>query len=143
MTIIRIEGPGTRLLTSVSGRLQLRPASSVKSGHIICDPKNSLYISTGVAPMKFWRTHGPSGLNSHRRRERRLPGSVRRISMTCVTLTRLRSLSKRSLMRPCNKGTSLDNPQSNPLLTHDASRDGGPERKAGGAAHLALLGAVI
>ena len=46
-------------------------------------------------------------------------------------------------MRPCNKGTSLDGPQSSPLLTHDANRDGGPERKAGGATHLVPLGAVI
>ena len=46
-------------------------------------------------------------------------------------------------MRPYNKGTSLDGPQSSPLLTHDASRGGRSERKAGGATHLVPLGVVI
>ena len=37
-------------------------------------------------------------------------------------------------MRLRNVGTSLTGPQSSPLLTHDASCGGGPERKAGAAA---------
>ena len=37
----------------------------------------------------------------------------------------------------------LGRPQSSPLLTHDASRCGGPERKAGGGLCLLPLGAVI
>ena len=46
-------------------------------------------------------------------------------------------------MRPYNKGASLDGPQLSPLLTHDASYGGGPERKAGGATHVVPLGAVM
>ena len=46
-------------------------------------------------------------------------------------------------MRPYSKGTSLDGPQLSPLLTHDASRYGGPGRKAGGATHLVPLGTVM
>ena len=127
MMKIRMARPNMGLLTSASGRLQLRPASLDKSGHLACDPKNNLYISTGVAPIKCWRTRGPSGLNSHRRRGRRLQGSMRRISITCATTVKLISLSRRSRMRPCSKGTSLDGPQISPSLTHDASRGGGPE----------------
>ena len=135
--------PNTGLLTLASGRLQLRPASSDKSGHIACDPKNNLYISTGVIPMKCCRTHGPSGLNSHRRRGRRLQGSVWRISMACATTVKLISLSRRSRMRSCSKGTSLGGPQISPSLTHDASRGGGPERKVGGVTYVVPLGAVM
>src|SRR3954468_1771409 len=88
-SIVRIEGPGARSPTLVSGRLRLKPASSVKSGLTSGDPKNNLYISIGVAPIKFWRIRGPSWLNSHKRKGRRWPGKVWRISITCVTLTRL------------------------------------------------------
>ena len=133
----------TGLLTLASGRLQLRPASSDKSGHLACDPKNNLYISMGVIPMKCCRTRGPSGSNSHRRRGRRLQGSVRRITMTCATTVRLISLSRRSQIRLCSKGTSFGGPQISPSLTHDASRGGGPERKVGGATHVVPLGAVM
>ena len=135
--------PNTGLLTLASGRLQLRPASSDKSGHLVCDPKNNLYISMGVIPMKCCRTRGPSGLNSHRRRGRRLQGSVRRITMTCATTVKLISLSIRSRIWPCSKGTSLGGPQVSLSLTHDARRDGGPERKVGGATHVVPLGAVM
>ena len=40
------------LLTWAAGRLQLRPTSSVVSGHSICGPKNDLYISSCVMPSK-------------------------------------------------------------------------------------------
>ena len=36
-----------------AGRLQLRPTSSVVSGHSIWGPKNDLYISSCVMPRKF------------------------------------------------------------------------------------------
>ena len=101
----------------MSGRLQLRPAFSDRSGHVACDPKNNLYISTGVVPIKCWRTRGPSGLNSHRRRGQRLQGSMRQISITCATTVKLISLSRRSRMRSCSKGTSLGGPQISPSLT--------------------------
>ena len=41
------------------------------------------------------------------------------------------------------QGHVLGRPQSSPLLTHDTSRGGGPERKAGGATYWVPLGAVI
>src|SRR3954471_2890635 len=55
-SIVRIEGPGAGSPTLVFGRLRLKPASSVKSRLTYGDPKNSLYISRGVMPMKFRRT---------------------------------------------------------------------------------------
>ena len=72
---------------------------------------------------------------------RRLQGNMRRISITCATTAKLVSLSRRSRIRPCSKGTSLGGPQISPTLTHDASRGGGPERKVGGATHVVPLGA--
>ena len=131
------------ILTLVSRRLQFRPASSVVSGHFIRDSKNNRYIPSGVMSKKFGIVHGPSGLNSHIRRGRHLQGRARRTSMTCITLTRLTSLLRRSQMRLCNVGTSLAGPQSSPLLTHDDNRCGGPEWKMGGGLCLLPLGAVI
>ena len=46
-------------------------------------------------------------------------------------------------MRHGNIGTSLIDPQSSPLLTHDASCGGGAERKAGAAAHFVPRGDVM
>ena len=43
-------------------------------------------------------------------------------------------------MRLCRVYTSSIDPQSNPLLIHDASCNGGPERNAGIAAHLVPRG---
>ena len=74
--------PVSRLLTWVSGRLQLRPASSVVSGHSTFGPKNNLHIPSSFKPKKCLTVHGPSGLNSHIRRGRRLHGNIRRISIT-------------------------------------------------------------
>jgi len=121
----------TGLLTWVSGRLQLRPASSMVYGHFIFGLKNNLYISSRIMPRKCWIVRGPSGLNSHIRRGRHLQGGTRQTSMTCITMTGLTSLSRRSRMRLCNIGTSFAGPQFSPLLIHDVSCGGGPEQKAG------------
>ena len=131
------------LLTWVSGWLQLRPASSMVSGHFIRGPKNNLYIPSSVMPRKCWIVRGPSGLNSHIRRGRRLQGWTQRTSITCITITRLKSLSKRSRMRLCNISTSFAGPQISPLLIHDISCGGGPERKAGVAAYFVPRGVVM
>ena len=96
--------------------MQLRPASSVKSGHISYDLKNSSYISTSIKPMKCWRARGPSELNSHRRRGRCLQGRRRRISITCATTTRLVSLSWRSRIRPCKQGYVFGRPPVKPFV---------------------------
>ena len=45
-------------------------------------------------------------------------------------------------MRLCRVCTSSTDPQSSPLLIHDASCNGGPERNAGIAAHLEPRGSV-
>jgi hypothetical protein len=46
-------------------------------------------------------------------------------------------------MRLCSICTSSVDPQSSPLLIHDASRNGGPGRNAGVAAHLVPRGSVM
>ena len=112
------------------------------SEHIICGPKNNLYISSGIMLRKCWIARRPSGLNSHMWRGRCLQGWTRRNSITCITITRLKSLSKRSWIWLCSIGTSLAGPQLSPLLIHDISCGGGPGQKVGAATHLALRGAV-
>ena len=102
--------PVSRLLTWVSRRLQLRPASSVVSGHFTCGPKNNLHIPSSFRPKKCLIVRGPSGLNSHIQRGRRLHGSVRRISITCIMLTRFMSLSISSQIQFYSSGTSPSGP---------------------------------
>ena len=132
----------SQVLTGVSGRLQLRPASSAVSGQCFCFPKNNFHIPSCVAPKKCWRVCGPSGLNSHMRRDLRWHGRIRQTNITWITLTRSMSLSRRVRMQLCKVCTSSTDPQSSPLLIHDASCGGGPEQNAGIAAHLVLRGSV-
>ena len=82
-------------------------------------------------------------LGSHRRRGRRWHGRVRRTSITWITLIRLVSFLMRLRMRLCSVYTSSIDPQSSPLLIHDASRNGGPYQNAGVAAHLVPRGSVM
>ena len=70
------------LLTWVSRRLQLRPTSSMVSGHFIRDPKNNRYIPLSITPKKCRMVRGPSGLNSHIQRDRCWHGRTRRSSIT-------------------------------------------------------------
>ena len=88
--------PVSRLLTWVSRRLQLRPASSAVSGHSTFCPKNNLHISSSFNPKKCLTVRGPSGLNSHIRRGRRWHDNIHQINITCIMLTRLISLSRSS-----------------------------------------------
>ena len=134
--------PTLRLLTWASRRLQLRPASSVVSGHVIFRPKNNLHISLSFKLKKCFTVRGPSGLNSHIRRGRHWHGNIRRINITCIMLTRLMSLSRSSRMRFCSTGTSPAGPQFRPTSVQDASCDGGPERNSGAATHFVALGVV-
>ena len=130
------------LLTWVSRRLQLRPASSVLAGHITFRPKNNLHISSSFKPKKCLTVHGPSGLNSHIRRGRRWHDNVRRINITCIMLTRLIFLSRSSRMRFCSIGTSPAGPQLHPTSVQDANCNGGPEQNSGAATHFVPLGAL-
>ena len=134
--------PALRLLTWASRRLQLRPASSVVSGHFTCGPKNNLHIPSSFRPKKCLIVRGPSGLNSHIRRGRHLHGNIRRTNITCIMLTRFMSLSRSSRIRLCSTGTSPAGPQFRPTSVQDASCDGGPERNSGAATHFVPLGAV-
>ena len=134
--------PALRLLTWASRRLQLRPASSVVSRHSTSYPKNNLHIPSSFKPKKCLIVRGPSGLNSHIRRGRRWHGNIRWINITCITLTRLISLSRSSRMRFCSIGTSPAGPQLHPTSVQDANYDGGPERNSGAATHFVPLGAI-
>ena len=130
------------LLTWVSGRLQLRPASSVVSGHFTCGPKNNLHIPSSFRTKKFLIVRGPSGLNSHIRRGRHLHSTIHRTSITCIMLTRFMSLSINSRIQCCSSGTSPAGPQFRPTSVQDTNYDGGPERNSGAATHFVPLGAV-
>ena len=132
----------SRLLTWVSRRLQLMPASSVVSGHSTCGPKNNLHIPSSFRPKKCLTVRGPSGLNSHIRRGRRWHGNIRRINITCIMLTRFMSLSRSSRIRLYSTGTSPAGPQFRPMSVQVASCDGGPERNSDAATHFVPLGAV-
>ena len=134
--------PALRLLTWASRRLQLRPASSVVSGHFTCGLRNNLHIPSSFRPKKCLIVRGPSRLNSHIRRGRRLHGNIRWISITCIMLIRFMSLSISSRTRFCSSGTSPAGPQFRPTSVQDANCDGGPERNSGEATHFVPLGAV-
>ena len=90
---------GSQVFTGVSGRLQLRPASSVMSGQCFRFPKNKFHITSCVVSKKCWRVCGPSGLSSHMRRDLRWHGKIRQTNITWITLTRSMSLSRRIRMR--------------------------------------------
>ena len=134
--------PALRLLTLASRRLQLRPASSMMSGHFTCGPKNNLHSPSSFRPKKCLIVRGPYGLNSHIRRGRRLHGNIRQINITCIMLTRLTSLARSSQKRFCSTGTSAAGPQFRPASVQDTNYDGGPKRNSGAATHFVPLGAI-
>ena len=68
---------------------------------------------------------------------------TRRTSITWITLMRPVSFSRRLRMRLCSVCTSSIDPQSSPLLIHDASCNGGPDRTVDVAAHLVPQRIVI
>ena len=96
-----------------------------------------------LVPKNRCRVCGPSGLNSHILRGRRLQGRARRISTTWITSARVMSFAIMLLMCFCSVDTSSGDPQSRPLLVQDASHSGGLDLKAGAAAHLVPQGSVM
>src|SRR5215216_4052717 len=65
------------------------------------------------------------------------------MSIIWITSMRLMSFSIKLLMHFCSISTSSDDPQSRPLLVQDTSLSGGPDLKAGAAAHLEPRGSVM
>ena len=117
--------------------------SSVVSGHDFWALKSSFQISSCVVPKNRCRVRGPSGLNSHIWRGQRWQGRVRRNSITWITSVRLVFFYIMFLIRFCSINTSSVDPQSRPLLVHDASRIGGLDLNLGVATHLAPRGSVM
>ena len=99
----------------------------------------TLYLWSEEQLVHLLERHAEEVLNDSRslrvelpqRRGLRLQGGTWRTSMTCITVTRLMSLSMRSWMRLCNIGTSFTGPQFSPLLIHDVSCGGGLSERQG------------